>query len=161
MDSSNFMLPSGSEVFPFSQTYQGIGQDWQKKLMSSVMPQLTDSVNNMSGNIDSYLDNSMKAYGQQLQDTLKTNIPKTVTNLANRGVLDSSTASNAISRTQQSAYKNYADQGYQAALQAALLKLKMPEVLTNIAGLGQYATKYDEDKTALYQTLAQMLMYQM
>jgi len=159
MDS--FMMPSGSEIFPFSQSSSGLPAQYRDQLLKSVMPSLTDSINNMPGNIDSFYKNSMSSYGQDLMNALQTNIPRTVSNLANRGILNSSVASKSIQGTTDAAMKDYANKGYQAALQAALLKSQTPNLLGNMLQYGSSSSSYSEDKTALYQTLAQMLMAQM
>jgi hypothetical protein len=117
------------------------------------MPQLQSGVENMSGNIDEFTNQALGSYQQQLQSSLKTMIPNQINQLANRGILNSSVASDTLSQTMSRAATQSATKGYETAMQSALMKANIP---TTLAGLLQYGQS-SQDPTVMYRTMAQLL----
>ena len=146
---NEFILPKGEDLKPYS----GLPESYRDQLLGFVMPQLQQSVENLPGNIDAYTQNSLGTYRQELDSYLKENIPKVIGDLAKRGILDSSMASDIISKTTSQAALGSATKGYETAQKAAELKLNIPNTL---AGLLEYG-RYNEDPTVMYQTMAQLL----
>jgi hypothetical protein len=145
--SAPFEMPT--DIMPYS----GLPESYRDQLLSFVMPQLQSGVENMSGNIDEFTNQALGSYQQQLQSSLKTMIPNQINQLANRGILSSSVASDTLSQTMSQAATQSATKGYETAMQAALMKANIP---TTLAGLLQYG-RSDQDPTVMYQTMAQLL----
>ena len=84
---NTFEMPT--DIMPYS----GLPESYRNQLLGFVMPQLQQGVENMPRNIDKYTNQALGSYQQQLQSSLKTMIPRQINQLAKRGVLDSSVAS--------------------------------------------------------------------
>ena len=150
-----------TDIFPSSSGYSGLPPQYRDQLLESIIPQLTSSAKNMPGQIDNYFNESMNAYKQQMNNTLKTNIPSAVNNLSNRGVLDSRVASDTLGNVASNANQDFATQSYGAALEAAKLKAMLPTLLSQIAGIGSSSATMSQDPTQMYQIFAQLMLGQM
>ena len=144
---NTFEMPT--DIMPYS----GLPKSYRDQLLGFVMPQLQQGVENMPRNINQYTNEALGTYQQQLQNSLKTMIPRQINQLANRGVLDSSVASDTLSQTISQAATQSATKGYETAMQAALMKANIP---TTLSGLLQYGQS-SQDPTVMYQTMAQLL----
>lgn len=147
--SNEFIFPRGEDVKPYS----GLPEGYRDQLLRFVMPQLQSSVTDFSSNVDTFSNNALGTYKQELQNYLKEIIPKQVGNLANRGILSSTVAENTLSDTFSKAATQSATKGYQTAQRAAELKLQLP---TTLAGMLQYGMS-SQDPTVMYRTLADLL----
>ena len=154
-----FDIPTGLAVTSNSSSYQGLPGSYRDKLLETLIPQLGDSAMNMPKNIDDATEGAYGSYRTQLKNVLDNYVPTVVNNLANRGVLDSTVASNAIQETQSKAIHDFANQGYDAAVQNALLKTQIPEMLTKMAQLGTFSksTSNSNDPVAIYNTMSGLL----
>jgi hypothetical protein len=145
-----------------STSYSGLGQDYSNQLMEALMPQLTDAMTNRNKYIDEYTGQAQSQYLQTLQNALKTNIPASVGQLANRGILSSTAGENVLSDVYAQAARDASTKGYDTAMQAALLKAQWPEVLAQIAELGKGSTSssasYSTDPTAMYGIMANLIL---
>jgi len=144
---NTFEMPT--DIMPYS----GLPESYRNQLLGFVMPGLEQSVKDMPKRIDQYTNQAMGSYQQQLQNSLKTMIPRQINQLANRGVLDSSVASDTLSQTISQAATQSATKGYETAMQAALMKVNIPTTLTGLLQYGQSS----QDPTVMYQTMAQLL----
>lgn len=135
------------------QPYSGLPENYRDQLLSFVMPQLQNQVQNQSRNIDRYAQNAQRGYGQELNRTLKEMIPRQINQLANRGVLDSTVASNTLSQSISQAATASASKGYETAMNAALMKANIPNTLSGLLQYGQSS----QDPTVMYRTMAELL----
>ena len=133
----NLGLTSGATA---SNQFQGLDQQYRDQLLQALIPQLSASVQNMPQNIDQYTGQALGSYQQMMQEALRNNIPKAISGLANRGILNSTEGQNVLGNVQSAAATDAAGKGYETAMQNALLKANMPQTLSQIAGLGQYST---------------------
>lgn len=133
--------------------YSGLPKSYRDQLLSFVMPQLQQGVENMPSNIDEFTKQAQGSYQQQLQNSLKTMIPRQINQLANRGILSSSVASDTLSQTISNAATQSATKGYETAMQAALMKANIPNTLQGLLQYGQSS----QDPTVMYRTMAQLL----
>lgn len=168
-----------------SQNYSGLPQQYQTSLLNAIIPSLTDAVKNMPQNIDTYTGQALSGYQNQMNTALKQNIPQILNALATRGTLNSTEGQRVLSNIMQGAAIDAGDKGYQTAMQAALLKANMPQILSQIAQLGQSSygssrgssggsstgvtvgrsqgqstadsSSYQEDPTVMYRTIADLL----
>jgi hypothetical protein len=144
---NQFTLPDN--IYPYS----GLPESYRDQLLGFVMPQLQQSVTNMPGNIDQFTNDALGGYRQQLDRSLKEMIPQQINQLANRGVLDSSVASDTLSKTISQAATQSATKGYQTSMEAARMKTQIPTTLAGILQLGQSS----QDPTVMYRTMADLL----
>jgi len=146
-----------------SSNYTGLPQSDRDTLMSAITPQLQSAIANMPQNIDAYTNQALGSYQQMMQNALRSNLPKTITNLANRGIISSTEGQNALSQTMSDAAIDASNKGYQTAMQQALLKANMPTILGQLAELGKYSTaktassSESKDPTAMYKIMADMI----
>ena len=148
LDTSNqFTLPD--DKYPYS----GLPESYRDRLLGFVMPQLEQGINNQRGDIDDFTQNALGTYRQELDRSMKEMIPNQINQLANRGILSSTVASDTLSRTASKAATQSATKGYETAMQAALMKNNIPNTL---AGLLQYGQS-SQDPSIMYQVMAQLL----
>lgn len=154
-----------------SQSYSGLPTNYQKMLLSSVMPALSSGVANMEGNIDDYTNQALSAYQTAMNNNLKQNIPDAIGHLANRGILSSTEGENILSSVYNQALKDASTKGYESAMKAAELKANIPSILATIAKLGESTSSntgsnttsnsnsysYYSDPTTMYQVMAKLL----
>ena len=144
-------------------SYSGLPSEYRDQLLSALMPQLTSSIANMEGNIDQYTNQALGSYQQMMQNAMRTNIPKGLDALTNRGILSSTMGENVMGDVYSAAAIDASNKGYQTAMQAALLKANMPSVLGEIGQLGQTSTSRQssssrtEDPTRMYVIMADLL----
>lgn len=156
-----------------NQSYTGLPSSYQSSLLEALMPALNSSTSNMEGNINTYTNQAQQSYKSLLDNAMKERIPKTISELANRGIIDSTAGSDILSTVISEAAKDATQKQYQTAMQAALLKANMPSVLSQIAELGKSSTSqgntintgtslsYSQDPTQMYQIMANMIMSMM
>lgn len=161
----------GSSSSQSSQNYSGLPTDYRDTLLSGVVPQLSDSVSKMMGNADAYAQQAQNKYSYMMQNALQPAIRQAINNLAGRGVLSSTVASDTIGNVASDAMLQAGEKGYEAAMQAALMKFSIPEILAQIADLGRYTQgtssgsssssnmSYSEDPSSIYNLMAQTAVY--
>jgi hypothetical protein len=142
-----FTLPE--DKYPYS----GLPESYRDQLLSFVMPQLQNSVQNYPQNIDDYTQNALGTYRQELDRSMKDMIPQQINQLANRGVLSSTVASDTLSRTASRAITQSATKGYETAMQASMLKAGIPATLSGLLQYGQSS----QDPSVMYRTMAELL----
>lgn len=123
-----------------SSSYTGLPQQYIKQLLGTVIPALTSSVGNIEGNYDRYTQEALGSYMQMLQNAIRQNVPTAISGLANRGIINSSEGANTLGKVLSDAAINASTKGYETAMQMALLKANIPNILTNIAKLGESTT---------------------
>lgn len=145
-----------------SHNYSGLPTDYRDTLLAGVMPQLDTGVSQMIGNADNYAKQAQNQYSYMMQNALQPAIRQAINNLAGRGVLSSTVASDSIGRVASDAMLQAGQKGYEAAMQAALMKFSIPEILAKIADLGRYTegtstssssssnSSYSEDPSSIY-----------
>ena len=110
-------------------SYAGLPTDYRDSLLQALMPRLKSAVTNMEPNIDKYTQEALASYQQGLQNALRTNVPASIRNLSNRGILNSTEGQKILGKVYSDAATDASTKGYTTAMQAALLKANMPEVL--------------------------------
>ena len=148
---------AAQDLAPTNESYTGLPPNYREKLLGNIMPQLTQATQNMPYQINQFYDQAMGGYRQQLNNALKTNIPMAVNNLSNRGVLDSTVASNTLGNVTGAAMQDFSTKGYQAAMQKAQMQSQLPAMLSQIAGLGSSTTSRYRDPTALLKIITDLL----
>ena len=131
-----FEMPT--DIMPYS----GLPSGYRDQLMNIVMPQLGQSLGDMSGTVDRFQQQGANAYTpvdlqgaynqidestqqalggfrQQLQNYLKEMIPRDINRLANRGVLSSTVAENMLSDTAARGARDASTKGYETLMAAA------------------------------------------
>lgn len=144
---NEFMFPS--DKYPYS----GLPESYRDQLLSFVMPQLRGSVENYSSNIDDFTQQALGSYRQEFDKMIKDILPREINQLANRGILSSTVASDTLGRATSEAARASATKGYETGMQAALMRANIPNTL---AGLLQYGQS-TQDPSVMYRTMAQLL----
>ena len=160
--SSPDMFNIPTDIKPFSvsgsQSQSGLPNQYRDQLLASLMPQLQQSITDMPGNWDKYTNEALGSYQQMMNNALRTNIPKALAGLSNRGILNSTEGQGVLGNVYSQAAMDAANKGYGTAMQAALGKANMPTVLGQIAQLGQGTQSnqfsYAEDPTTMYRDLS-------
>ena len=152
---TNFNIPT--DVFPYSTSYAGLPEDFRTGFLSTLMPQLKSSIEGMPGNIDKYTQNALNAYKGMTGTAMKEAMPGLLNQLAGRNVLDSTVTSDAIGKTMRDIIGGYGAKGYETAMEGARMKAGMPQVLGNLAQLGQYSGGFQADPLAPYNTMANLI----
>lgn len=160
----NFPTDIKSESTSASDSYSGLPMNYRDQLLQSLMPTLNNSVVNMESNIDKYTQEALASYEQERQNAIRTGLPAAISNLANRGIINSSQGNEILAKVLSDAATAASDKGYETAMKAALLKANMPTVLSDIANLGKYtsgtSSSYSSDPTEMYSILANLLAAQ-
>lgn len=117
--------------------YSGLPATFQEQLLNAIIPQLTNATTNMGANYDKYTNEALGSYQQMMQNALRKNIPAALGGLANRGILSSTEGNKVLSDVFSNAATDASTKGYTTAMQAALLKANMPQVLAQLADLGK------------------------
>lgn len=163
-----FNFPTGEEVFPWSKSttkstsYGGLAGDYSNKILDLLYPMLQPAIENYIPNIDKYTNEAMGLYSQSMNNMLTEMLPDILGEYGNRGVLSSTVMSDALADTSTNLGRTALEKQYQTAMQAALMKAQLPNVLGELMGLGKVSTSeggtesYEEDQTAMYRIIAQM-----
>jgi len=115
-------------------------QGYRDQLLGGILPSLVSSAQNLPQNISNYVGNANQMYQQQSRRALEEAMPGVLNNLAARNMLNSSVASDAVSKTAQQIIPYFADKTMQAGMDAAQMQMNVPSILSNLAALGQYST---------------------
>jgi hypothetical protein len=132
------------------------GPDWSGQLGSSILPNLQETAGNLPGLAESFGPTLQGMYGNLMKQAMGPGaFQGTLNNLASRNVLNSSIASDALSKAGTNIATNVANQAYPSFLAGLEQKMQVPGVLGNLATLERTGT----DPIQAYNLLARMLMY--
>jgi hypothetical protein len=129
------------DLFPTSRA--GIGQDYIDQIMTAVVPQLTQSIENREQNIDDFTGQAVGLSRNVSRDLLGDTLQSMLGNLSNRGILNSTVASESLGTATGDVLKNISNQVYQAGMEGAKLKLGTPDLLGQLSQLGQVSESQD------------------
>ena len=173
----NFTIPM--TAFPYSTQFsnQGSSQssnsgiNWNTPFMQSLLPQLQSSAANLRGDIE--------GMGQTLQDQYANLMRRgmgpeafqgTLNSLANRGMLNSSVAGDSMAGVQKGTARMIADQQFNSMLAQQQALQNIPNILANLAQLGQESSSrggsygssqsYQANPLAPYELMSRLFMYQ-
>ena len=134
--SSNVSSSTGLNT-AFSNSFSGLDNNNRQSLMGAILPQLTGQISNMPGNIDAYMGNANQMYQGQMKRGLEQFMPQVLEGMNSRGMLNSSLTSDALANTAAQIIPTFADKSFQAGMQGAQMKASMPQILGQLASLGQ------------------------
>jgi len=120
-----------------STSYSGLPSEYLDQLMQGLMPELMRSIQGMPQAIDEYTGKASQMYEGMGRRLLDDAMPGILNNLAGRNVLNSSVASDAISKTATNIIPMFTDAALQAGMKGAEMKANIPSILGNIANLGR------------------------
>lgn len=162
-DPGTFNLDPNLKPFSVSasNSQSGLPNQYRDQLLSSLMPQLQDSVTNMGANYDKYTNEALGSYQQMMQNALRKNIPSSIAGMANRGIINSTEGNKILSDTYSNAAIDASNKGYTTAMQSAIGKAGMPSILAQIAQLGNGSNSnsfsYQEDPTVMARAMADLI----
>ncbi len=129
------------DLFPTAR--KGIGQDYISQIMGSVVPRLTDSVENYESNIDQYTGEAVAQSRGNTRDLLDNVLQSSLNSMSSRNMLNSSIAENVMGNATGEVLKNISNQNFQAGMEGAKLKVGAPDMLAQIAQLGNISESQD------------------
>jgi hypothetical protein len=126
---------------PYSSSSSGgnsfSGMDWSKSPVSfqyiqdqaAQLPQLAQNVG----------DSSYQRYAQMMREAMgnKSNFANVLNQMGGRNVMGSTMQSDALAKQAQGLAQGIGDKAYESDIQAQLAKMNIPQILAQIAGLGQ------------------------
>lgn len=142
-----------TNAMPTSSSYSGMGGAWQNLSQNKILPiiqQLTSSFSNYAQPFNA----ANTASTQYMENQLMPSMQGVLNKLAGRGMINSSVASDALSKTA-------AQMGGQAlGMNANLMgnaAVNYGNTLMNAAQMGQYSTSQSKDSSAPWRILASIL----
>lgn len=139
---------SQSNSNSLSNSFSGLDSGYRNELMGGVIPQLTQSASGLSGQVDKYVDNASSLYQNLTNQAMQRQLPGLLGSLANRGMLNSSVASNAIGGGAAEIAKAYGNKLHESGMQGAQMQMQIPSILGALAQLGQYQKANSESNTS-------------
>ena len=150
-----WFVPEGlTPVSKSSSTSSGSGSsrsgiNWENPLAEAMQPllvqsgqQLPDVVNNMGATLQGQYSNLMR------QAMSPNAFQGTLNQLASRGMLNSTVASDALASAQNQAAQAIADRGFTSQLAQQEQQMQLPETLGNLAKLAEESTSKNQSNTA-------------
>lgn len=123
------------DLFPSSRS--GLPEGDIKTLLGTLIPQLTGSIGDFRSDIDTSTKAASELFGSLSRGAIEKDATRILNELAASNVLDSSVASDALSKSLTGVATAGAGKGFEAAALAAAQKAKEPELLARIADLGR------------------------
>jgi len=165
---SKFSVPMG--LFPHSGSSSKQGSktaiDWSTPLGQTLLPMIQAGAKNLPGLAENLGQTLQNQYQTLMRESLQPQAFQGILNqLASKGVLDSSVASNALSRTASDIAQRIGQQGYLSALKGIETKMNVPGMLGNLAELARVSEAQSVSRSeqanplAPYELMARMLMY--
>lgn len=163
---SSFNIPTdlhpGSSSSSSSSGHTGI--NWESPAAATALPYLQQATEDLPGYVQSIPGLLTSQYSNLMDEAMGPNaFQGTLNNLASRNVLNSSIASDAMARLANSIAQNIGNQSYLAQLQGVNAQMNLPNLLGQIATLGQESTSRsggsssNSNPLAPYTLMAQML----
>jgi hypothetical protein len=127
----------------YQQSRSGLPKQYQEQILEKLIPKLLKSVEGYEGNIDKSTQAAQELFETQSRRGMKDQLQGILNSLAGRNILNSSVASDAISKGMGDIVQTGAQKGYESQMNDAALKAQLPALLANIAQLGQSSTSSD------------------
>ena len=150
-----------TDVFPFSFNTSTSGMNWGGPVASSLLDLITNTAQQIPGIAESLPGMIQDTYGQIMQNALGPDAFQGVlNNLAAKGMIDSSVASDAMSQTAQKIMQDIGGKAFQSSIEGAEAQLNVPSLLSQIAGLDQQNQSMGLSASPLdpYQIMSSILM---
>ncbi len=132
--SSSSQNLNGSQSTSGSRT--GLGSKYLDQIMAAITPSLVKSVTDLPGQIDSFAENALEMGQGSAREALKYAGENVLESFANRGLTNSSIAGDAMGDAVGDVATNTQNLGYQAGMDKAQMKLTVPQILGQLAQLG-------------------------
>ena len=125
------------------QSYSGMGQGWTNWSQNTAQPVLSNLLNNYNSTVNSNYAGASNGIGQFAQTQMQPAVQNTLNTLNANGVLNSSVAGDALSKTMLGVASNA--QGLNANMETGRVNAlnQLPALTTNAAQLGQYSNQSD------------------
>jgi len=117
------------------------GINWSSPVASGLLPQLLSTARQLPEIAENLGETLQGQYSNIMRQALSPEaFQGTLTTLANRGLLNSSIANEALANVASAIARNIANQAYTSALQAEMAKMKVPSLLGELVALGREST---------------------
>lgn len=143
-----------------SSSFSGLAKKYRKQIGNTLVPEMVQKATELPETIDKYTQNAADLYQRLSRRALEDAQGSILNNLANRNVLNSSVASDAISKSIKDIVPTFADRGYQAAMEGAKMQATVPSILGQLASLAKYSTASGSSQDPLepYKLLSNFVM---
>jgi len=121
----------------------GLPEAWTQQL-SPLIPQLVGSAQNYRSDIDKTTQAAKELYASQAKKAMRTGAQDILGRLSSRNMLDSSVASDTLSKGLTDIATSTAGKGFESALTGAAMKAQEPTMLGNLVNLGQTSESFDQ-----------------
>jgi hypothetical protein len=146
------------------------GINWKNPLAAAMQPLLIQSGQQLPGVVDNMGATLQGQYANAMRSAMSPNMFQgTLNQLANRGMLNSSVAADALASAQNQAAQDIANQGFTSQLAQQTAQMQLPETLGNLAKLAEESSSVNRSNTASqslqtdplapYELIAKMMMY--
>ena len=114
------------------------GINWGNPIASAMQPLAIQSGQNIQNVADNMANTLQGQYGNMMRQAMDPNaFQGTLNQLAQRGMINSTTGADAMAQAQNQAAQQVANQGYEAMLAQQAAQFKVPEVIGNLAKLAE------------------------
>ena len=165
---AGFNIPMSTYPYSSSSSAQNSTSaiDWSSQLGQTLLPMIQNWSKRIPGLAENLSETLQGQYKTMMREALQPQAFQGVLNqLANRGVLDSSITSNALSDTASRIAEGIGKQGYLSALQGIDAQMRVPGMLGQIAELARTSEAQAVSRAesgnplAPYELMAKMMMY--
>lgn len=122
-----------------NESYRGLDEDARRELLSSVMPELTGIISQLSGAPERASQAALSSYKNQTRDLIEDVAPAVFEQFGRRNLTDSSLMKDALSQAMEGIAKGYGEKGYQAEIDEANMVNEVAAILGGLTGLGEYS----------------------
>lgn len=133
------LMPTSKSSSTGSSTSNSLsGINWGNPIASAMQPLAIQSGQNIQNVADNMANTLQGQYGNMMRQAMDPNaFQGTLNQLAQRGMINSTTGADAMAQAQNQAAQQVANQGYEAMLAQQAAQFKVPEVIGNLAKLAE------------------------
>ena len=119
-----------------SASRSGLEDKYIDQIMGATVPELTKSISGLSDAPNQYAQNAIEKGNASGKEALKFAGQNVLESMANRNMINSSVAGDAMGNAIGGVAKNTQNLGYQAGMDEANMKMSVPQILASLASLG-------------------------
>lgn len=159
---------SGSNQSSQGNTFSGLDANYRNQIASGTIPQLLQAVSGLNSVPQQTANAATNLYSNMLNQGINSSLQGVLNQLASRGILNSSVASDTLSKTAQDLIQTNANNAYQSQIDSGKMQMLIPNILSSIMGLSSYnqgntsstgtSGSYASDPLEPYTMLANFLM---
>ena len=122
-----------------SESFSGMPEWFSSDLLNNLLPELKGSFEDLPGQVDQWRDHNLAASRSAAKNLLDGNLTTMLADLAKRGLTGGSAMREGISDAAMTSAREMAGRDQTTMANANQMRMQIPGLLTNIAGLGQFS----------------------